>query len=88
VKLTFLRVKQLIASFITHSREYHNLSNTKCWGQGFIAAFIYGDDQRSFPVAAEFMASYNKCYIFTKILQQIIGCWGYLSMPTANKTAG
>jgi hypothetical protein len=62
VKLTSICVKLLIKSFFTQLREYYNLSNTKCWGQGFIAAVICGgDDQRSFPVAADFLASYSKC---------------------------
>ena len=61
MKLTFLHVKLLIMSFIIQLREYYNLSNTERWGQGFIAAFICGGDRRSFSVAADFLASYNKC---------------------------
>jgi hypothetical protein len=41
---------------MTQLREY-NISNTKCWEQGFIAAFICGGDTHSFSVAADFLAS-------------------------------
>jgi hypothetical protein len=56
--------------------NYYDLNNTKCRGQGLIAAFINGVDTHLFSVAAgpaDFLSTYDKGELLTMILQQRTG---------------